>query len=611
MLFAASISIEADPPAGKQLQRADRWEMGWAVPATTYLNYTVSYQRRVEPAEPIEGATLVEPDLDYAHFLGHEISPAGELASLAAPLPFVEALLQPALYLSPGKHKAGSSWKRDWDLSSIYREPGLQLTGEYTLSGAEQCGNVDCVAVASRHTLKPPGKGAPTGAHWQNFDLGATAWFDPEAGRLQGALLELRAQRVTPGSDGAKDQRDVLNWTVRFDLKREFDTTADRYLHERVRSAITKGVERIWSQLRGDGLWPHGNHKRGGTALALLTLLMCDVSPEESRVKRGFELLKDLDTEDTYSVACSLMAYEARYISEEERRGYLSNPENPPVFKRDVSEEDRAEMERLVQWIAENRNESNPFYNYNRPEEGGNQRFDFSNTQYALLGLAAALRCDIRVPPGIVKPMLDELPKYQQQAGPKIRRVIGYKPPERDEDGREGRATMATRMVEARGWTYSRKSNWSRQTEVGDAYGSMTTAGLTCLLAGLDIAQNMTPEDFKAEFGNRTMHLNWERRANESLDHGMAWMEHWFSVTRNPYRARHWWLYYMYGLERIMMMAGQRYLGTHNWYNEGAAVLVVTQDDMGGWGNTADTCFALLFLKKGSVPNRRRVVTGD
>jgi hypothetical protein len=604
----------ADPPAGSQFQRADRWEFGWAVPPTTYLNYAVTFQKRIDPPKEVpEGVTLVDPNFDYAHFLGYEVNATGDLQCQAAPLVFVEALLQPALHSPEGKQKPGLEWNREWKLDSIYDYPALLLASEYTITGAEQCGNAECVAITGKHSRKPPAKGgdAEGKLRWQTYDLTSTAWYNPETRRMQGALLELHATLMRPGTDGAKDSREDMHWRVRYDLAAEFDSTHSRYLHEKVDKAIEKGVNRVWAMLRGDGSWQHTRHKRGGTALALLTQLMCDVPKDDPRIKQAFTLLKDTEMENTYSVACSLMAYEARYISEEERRAYLSNPDSPPDFKREVSEDDRAEMERLVQWLADNQNQSNPFYNYTRPDEPTGQRFDFSNTQYALLGLAAALRCNIRIPPGTVRQLVEELIKYQQPTGPKIRRVVGYKPPERDKEGKEGRSTMSSRASEARGWTYARKAKWDKYSEDGDAYGSMTTAGITCLLAGLDIAHNMTPEDFKAEFGSRGALQQWEKRVNDSLDDGMAWMEHWFSVTRNPNKGRHWYLYYMYGLERIMMMAQMRYLGTHNWYNEGAAVLVVTQDENGGWGNLADTCFALLFLKKGTVPSRRRVITGD
>jgi hypothetical protein len=122
----------------------------------------------------------------------------------------------------------------------------------------------------------------------------------------------------------------------------------------------------------------------------------------------------------------------------------------------------------------------------------------------------------------------------------------------------------------------------------------------------------MKPEDFTKEFSNRGTHQAWEKNSQDSLEAGMAWMEYWFSVTRNPVRQRTWYYYWMYGLERVGMLAGVKWIGEHNWYYEGCCPLLALQDGQGGWGmGPADTAFALLFLKKGTVPPRRKVFTGE
>ena len=65
-----------------------------------------------------------------------------------------------------------------------------------------------------------------------------------------------------------------------------------------------------------------------------------------------------------------------------------------------------------------------------------------------------------------------------------------------------------------------------------------------------------------------------------------------------------WYYYYLYGVERVGILSGQRYFGHHDWYREGAAELVRRQQPGGGWdegngGPVANTSFALLFLAKG------------
>jgi hypothetical protein len=335
---------------------------------------------------------------------------------------------------------------------------------------------------------------------------------------------------------------------------------------------------------------------------------MCDMDPKDERIVAGFEALKGMEMEDTYSVSVSLMAYEARYITEAERRAYLGDADKFPEFKRDVSPADRAEMQRLVAWLAEQQNKANPFWNYTNTEDGTTSRFDFSCTQYALLGLASALRCKVDIPKGVVGKLAEQVLQYQQADGPKVNRVIGFKPP-KSNGRKEGRSTFSTKPGKARGWTYHAKASWDGYLETTNSYGSMTTAGLTCVMVALDIVNQMTPQQVRDEFGSVIALSRWQREAATSQEDGLTWLEHWFSVTRNPNKGRYWYVYYLYGLERVMMMGHVHRLGPHDWYAQGASMLVTTQRDNGSWGNMPDTCFALLFLKKGSIP-ARKVVTG-
>ncbi|MBE3095891.1 MAG: DUF4838 domain-containing protein, partial [Planctomycetes bacterium] len=55
-------------------------------------------------------------------------------------------------------------------------------------------------------------------------------------------------------------------------------------------------------------------------------------------------------------------------------------------------------------------------------------------------------------------------------------------------------------------------------------------------------------------------------------------------------------------VERVGIAAGYKYFGTHNWYKEGASLLVGQQLPTGAWGDPLNTCFALLFLYKGRAP---------
>lgn len=589
-------------------QRNQRFEFEWKTPPTTYLRYALTSQEQVAPSEPLAtGAINEAPNLPPAHFFGYEFDDTGKLHDIHMPFEPEDVLIQLAMQIPEKKAATGDTFARTWHMDRLYQLPALQLISQYTIGEGGARAGADCVMISGVHEIVQPEREPAAGeVRWFNFRAETSAWFNLEAGRLQGADVTVHAARWRAKTTKEAAARVEWHWKVVYDFSADFDSTAGRFLNDKVTAAIAKGAEYLAKLQNAEKAWPHSKYKRGGTGLALLTLLTCDVSPKDERIVAAFEALKGMEMEDSYSVSVSLMAYEARYITEAERRAYLSDPDKFPEFKRDVSEEDRAEMQRLVDWLAEHQNGKNPFWNYTENPE--TQRFDFSNTQYALLGLAAALRCEIRIPSGIIGRLVEEVINYQQPDGPKVKRVVGFKPPK--DNSRKGRSTSSTKPGKARGWAYSTKAKWDRYAEAGDAYGSMTTAGLTCLLVGMDIVEQMDASQLKDEFGSQAAYLKWKKAADQSLEDGLCWLEHWFSVTRNPNKGRHWYLYYLYGLERVMMLAHTHHLGPHDWYAQGASVLVTSQNENGSWGNMPDTCFALLYLKKGTVPSRR-VTTGN
>jgi hypothetical protein len=58
-------------------------------------------------------------------------------------------------------------------------------------------------------------------------------------------------------------------------------------------------------------------------------------------------------------------------------------------------------------------------------------------------------------------------------------------------------------------------------------------------------------------------------------------------------------LYYtLYSLEKVGDLGSLEKLGSHDWYHEGAAVILERQGKDGGWGSSVNTSFALLFLTR-------------
>lgn len=140
--------------------------------------------------------------------------------------------------------------------------------------------------------------------------------------------------------------------------------------------------------------------------------------------------------------------------------------------------------------------------------------------------------------------------------------------------------------------------------------GSMTCAGIASLIIARDRLQ---AGDARIVDGRIQCCGNQE--PSDPRDDALLWMSKSFSVQRNP-NSSSWLLYYLYALERVGRMSGQRTIGGHDWYREGSEHLVAQQgatlnNSWQGVGFIEDnplvaTSFALLFLSKG----RRPVVMG-
>jgi hypothetical protein len=159
----------------------------------------------------------------------------------------------------------------------------------------------------------------------------------------------------------------------------------------------------------------------------------------------------------------------------------------------------------------------------------------------------------------------------------------------------------------------------------GDVYGSMTCAAIASLIIARD---RLHAGDARVVDGK--VQCCGAQPDDDPLENAMRWMGDHFSAARNPNKTG-WVLYYLYALERVGRMSGQRYFVTtrqaggrgpkldtpqpHDWYREGCEFLLQYQDKLthrwegigvGEGTPEIGTAFALLFLSKG----RRPVVIG-
>jgi hypothetical protein len=151
---------------------------------------------------------------------------------------------------------------------------------------------------------------------------------------------------------------------------------------------------------------------------------------------------------------------------------------------------------------------------------------------------------------------------------------------------------------DARGWCYRYRG--AKECRAADRpYASMTAGGVGALLI-YDYIQGKNP------------------RSDPAIQKGFNWMVKNFSVTENVGPCENaedkpaaFLYYYYYALERMGILYGTEKLGRHEWYPEGATVLLAAQKADGSWKGTDlgwvetttwDTCFAILFLRRATRP---------
>jgi hypothetical protein len=190
---------------------------------------------------------------------------------------------------------------------------------------------------------------------------------------------------------------------------------------------------------------------------------------------------------------------------------------------------------------------------------------DFSNTQFAILGLRACRDAGIDVPPDVWKGALGYLKKYQRKDG---------------------------------GWGYVMNG-----AQDDASYASLTCAGICSAVISLHSIGAKDP------------------KSDTIVARALAWVKGHADIEVNAgvdmsslIGQSTWQYYHLYSLERAGRVLGTPDVGGKAWYGPGATWLLSTQKGDGHWEDTykmdpapsylsvADTCFALLFLTRATRP---------
>ena len=412
-----------------------------------------------------------------------------------------------------------------------------------------------------------------------------------------------------------------------------------------VKASIDKGLAWLQEQQKPDGTFEAANlgggmhetnYPIGRCALGTLTLLKCGVPPNDRSIQAAFAYMYAQPLEKTYGVAMLILAIEARYVpakdeleKELEKKGYGSIARKK--FQKKASPADRQKLQECVDWLVANR--SPRVWRYPGAAQDGATE-DNSNAQYAMLALKSASRMGIKVDPDVFAKVADYFVENQDPKGepvkwfpvpaadgpiydmvPPLKREKelekAHKKADRDSKKGDGGETAErgegsggrpsggseSHKMEARGWSYLPRSVSSQHNI---STGSMTASGVAALCIAkseLERSKGWGPRREKVE---------------QAIRDGCAWLSKYFITTANPTATNmtfNWKYYYLYGTERAGVLAGTYTFGAHDWWDEGALHLLKAQKSEGDWPDEApglssfcDTCFALLFLKRATIP---------
>ncbi len=424
---------------------------------------------------------------------------------------------------------------------------------------------------------------------------------------------------------------------------------------ENIEAAVQKGIAYLRTQQKSDGSWDYRDGPftlkmpgvdthlvMGCAALCCLAMLKGGVKPDDPAIKKGLDFCRNHQLQHVYCVSCLILALEALYsepepeeekekeVSPEEkmRTGLAKDPAKD--FRKKASPQDKAKILDLIKWLLDNQQAS--VWRY--PMHGE----DASNTQYVALAFSAAMRMKVPIPADNCKRMAEWFLKWQEKKGPEVK---GFPVPAADHSMKELRKIekdikkqirkiesdlkrdkdkskadgMTTSVVDearekifapekhkmyARGWCYMpedpQNQPWRKIVT-----GAMTSSGIIALTVCKAYLE-----------GTSQCSSGMAKAINKGIRDGCAWLAHKFTVSQNPTGSgenviHHY--YYLYGLERAGMITLTPKFGEHDWYKEGAGLILSQQRSDGSWearagtsGPVPDTCFAILFLKKATKP---------
>jgi len=565
-------------------------EVAWRLGRSDFVRYERVSVRTKDGKEHRGGARVVTV---HGHDLGNGSERGRGQYEPASPV--LDDLVQILALRLVDRLEQKSAVKFDWDPRAA---APVRIKGTVTI---QEIGP-RYVELVGAYDLK--GRGKPEqGDRWQikSGTARTKITWDGKEGVVTKARIEIDYVRRDLQRKGRAAQKEIER-VCELTLKSLRRMRPDDF-QQSVDQAIERGVAHLRALQRKDGTFkPHDDWEIGTTALATFALLSCGVPRDDPQLERALDWIFEQDPERTYDLAACLLAINRAYTPEKElaamRRGL-------PVEKheRDLPAKRMAWVLRAAEDL---KNAASSPGTWGYPAKGATRlHYDTSNTQYAVLGMRAAVQLGYAVDERTWIGVLRYCELARERQGPKgvvsiVRR--GQAIP----DEATAHKLYEVRVPEVAGFRYSNVESHNHVS------GSMTCAGISCLL----IARH---ELLRVDCKKLSPKL---AKGVDAMIHGAwAWLDAHWAMDRHPEHPKErWYYYYLYCLERAGMLDGIKRIGGRDWYFEGAAQLIARQRENGSWNHkglstwggsgwsdtwkdeTPPTCFALLFLKQGTAP---------
>jgi hypothetical protein len=341
-------------------------------------------------------------------------------------------------------------------------------------------------------------------------------------------------------------------------------------------------------------------------------------------IERGFQFVKANPHRETYALSLLLLALDAYAAPRWERTAMArmnSVAKERYKYPRRLSDAERLWIQQSLDELVEHRFKG--LWSYTKNPGTG----DVSNTQFALLGMRAAANCGFTVDPKIWAESLDYFVKFQDEDGPDVQFPMlrsSIKPGATIEVVSVGAKQRSWGYSFARGGPAPNGKN-APQNKPKDkpvfgwsfgATGTHSAIGVASLQIARDEINRILKIKPNAEL--REMLRTNATKIDRAMRDGVGWLAGNWNLEEDPGGGFP--FYYLYSVERVGALLGERFLGGHDWYREGAEILLRRQLKDGAWPSdmgevnafgspdVTTTSFALLFLRRATMPG---VITPD